>query len=201
MEHIYVIGDLVKVKHGLCETKEYCCSDMCEMAGQVLTIQNIMDIGYIVKENGFVWVDYMLGPVLSTEEFCYALAKMCNAHNCGNCPINALKSPSGTGTACRNISIDNPHGVIQIVTKWSISHIKKKFINIVSVTPDSDTAVYYCESSEPLTVGTMVICKQFGVEMYGMVLSTKELTDEELQGETYYKHLGKCCKINNGGCV
>lgn len=90
----YKIGDKVRVRADLVRGEVYGCEsavdNMVDMRGMTVTIEDVDESGYGIKEDleGYTWTDEMFEPVeeMSAEEATKILGKICceNAR-CAGC--------------------------------------------------------------------------------------------------------------------
>ena len=128
----YKVGDKVKVRADLVQEELYGCEtavdDMVDMRGMTVTIGDVDESGYGIKEDpeGYTWTDEMFEPVeeeLTAEEATKILGEICCGNElCGGCPIGEAKGKM----TCQNFRRDKTEEVLEILKQWKKDHEKKE---------------------------------------------------------------------------
>lgn len=128
----YKVGDKVKVRADLVQEEVYGCEtavdDMVDMRGMTVTIGDVDESGYGIKEDpeGYTWTDEMFEPVddeLTAEEAIRIQGGMCRDFSCCECPIYELIEDEGR---CDNLRAEKPDKVIEVLKQWKKDHEKKE---------------------------------------------------------------------------
>lgn len=141
----YKVGDKVKVRSDLKENIRYggqiFVRDMAVHCGKNVEISKVHDDAYCIKESDreWFWTDEMFEPVeeMSAEEAIKAFTEICGEHMCYKCPVGKIDKDLN----CREIKIQKPEKVIEVLKQWKASHEKKQieteFAKIIRVIEDT----------------------------------------------------------------
>lgn len=154
----YKVGDKVKVRSDLKENIRYggqiFVRDMAVHCGKNVEISKVHDDAYCIKESDreWFWTDEMFEPVeeMSAEEAIKAFTEICGEHMCYKCPVGKIDKDLN----CREIKIQKPEKVIEVLKEWKASHEKKpietEFAYVVRVIEDTGK-VKRCVYEEDVT--------------------------------------------------
>lgn len=154
----YKVGDKVKVRSDLKENIRYggqiFARDMAVHCGKNVEISKVHDDAYCIKESDreWFWTDEMFEPVeeMSAEEAIKAFTEICSSYMRVNCPIGIIDKDLN----CREIKMQNPEKVVEVLKQWKADHEKKpietEFAYVVLVIEDTGK-VKRCVYEEDVT--------------------------------------------------
>lgn len=156
----YKVGDKVRVRSDLEESETYGCQaflkQMEKYKGKLVKISEEHPGFYYIKEDkdeNWCWTDEMFEPVeeeLTAEEAIKAFSEICSSYMCFNCPIGIIDKDLN----CREIKMQNPEKVVEVLKQWKADHEKKtietEFACVVRVIEDTGK-VKRCVYEEDVT--------------------------------------------------